>query len=501
MTKSLHVTASVLALSVLPVQGWALTAQETWDNWQLQAEASGQTLTVENENQSGGVLTLTGLTFSSDMQDGTLSGRLDEAVLTENGDGTVTMTFSPEYDMTMAMQPEYGDSFDATFKISQPGATVVASDAGEAVSYAFNAPTMTFTPVEIKVGDDVAPFDFTIGLTDTVGQYSISKATPIELSSNFTIASLSMNMSGEDPDSGADVQGGGTMENITFTSTSTNGSLFGTSDLPTMLKNGLEGTGKMTYGPSAINFSFEEAAENFAMDMTSGGGSADFAINPSELSYEVIYDTLNIAVQGSDIPVPQAEASWNSLTTNFVMPVAETEEPQPFRVKVDMDQFALSDAIWNLFDPATILPRSPAKLLIDLTGEGNWLMDILDPAAVPNGPPGEVHALNLSELLLQVAGAELSGGGAFTFDNTDLQTFDGMPRPEGSANFTLVGANELLDKLVQMGLVPQEQALGVRMMSGMAFRPGEGEDTLVSEIVVAPNGEVTANGNILIPGK
>ncbi|MBM7070143.1 DUF2125 domain-containing protein [Actibacterium sp. 188UL27-1] len=505
MTRSLHVTASVLALSLLPVQGWALTAQETWENWQQQAEASGQTMTVEGETEAGGVLTLTGMAFSSEMQDGTLSGRLEQVVMTENSDGTVTMTFSPDYDMTMAMTPEFGETVTVAMKVSQPDATVIASDAGEAVSYVFTAPTLTVEPTEIKVGDEVAPFEMTFSLTNTAGQYSISKATPVELVSNFTISALSMDMKGEDPDTNANFTGGGEMKDITFISTSTNGSLFGTSDLPTMLKNGLAGTGKMTYGPSTISIDVAEAAQTFNMDLTSEGGSADFAINPDEISYEVIYDVLKVALQSSDIPIPQVDASWNSLTTNVVMPIAESEEPQPFRVKIDMDQLTLGDPVWNMFDPATVLPRTPAKLLIDLTGQGNWLMDILDPSldpsAVPAGPPGELHALDLDALQVNVAGAELTGGGSFTFDNEDLQTFDGMPRPEGSANFTLVGANALLDKLVQMGLVPQDQALGVRMMSGMAFRPGEGEDTLLSEIVVAPNGEVTANGNILMPGK
>ena len=37
------------------------------------------------------------------------------------------------------------------------------------------------------------------------------------------------------------------------------------------------------------------------------------------------------------------------------------------------------------------------------------------------------------------------------FDNTDMETFDGMPAPTGSLNLMLVGGNALLDKLVAMG--------------------------------------------------
>ena len=58
----------------------------------------------------------------------------------------------------------------------------------------------------------------------------------------------------------------------------------------------------------------------------------------------------------------------------------------------------------------------------------------------------------------------------------------------------LTGANSLLDKLVQMGLVDAEQAMMARMMSGMLLQPGDGPDTLVSEIAVSPSGQITANG-------
>jgi hypothetical protein len=45
-----------------------------------------------------------------------------------------------------------------------------------------------------------------------------------------------------------------------------------------------------------------------------------------------------------------------------------------------------------------------------------------------------------------------------------------------------------------MGLLPSDQAAGVRMMSGLLLRPGGGEDTLLSEITITPDGKILANG-------
>jgi len=113
------------------------------------------------------------------------------------------------------------------------------------------------------------------------------------------------------------------------------------------------------------------------------------------------------------------------------------------------------------------------------------------------GMPGQLCALNVNSLILSAVGAELTGNGAFTFDNSDLTTFDGLPRPEGKLDLKLVGANVLIDKLVGMGLLPEDQAMGARMMMGLFARPGDGEDTLVSTIEVTPEGALMANGQRL----
>jgi hypothetical protein len=51
-----------------------------------------------------------------------------------------------------------------------------------------------------------------------------------------------------------------------------------------------------------------------------------------------------------------------------------------------------------------------------------------------------------------------------------------------------------LDKLVLMGLLPEEQAMGARMMMGLFAVPGGAEDTLTSKIEINDEGHVLANG-------
>jgi hypothetical protein len=117
-------------------------------------------------------------------------------------------------------------------------------------------------------------------------------------------------------------------------------------------------------------------------------------------------------------------------------------------------------------------------------------------AAMGSAPPGELNALDITELTVRFAGAALTGAGAFTFDNSDLTTFDGVPAPTGKIDLTLSGGNGLLDKLVAMGLIPQDQAMGARMMMAMFAKPGEGQDVLNSTLEFRDKG-FFANGQRL----
>ena len=90
--------------------------------------------------------------------------------------------------------------------------------------------------------------------------------------------------------------------------------------------------------------------------------------------------------------------------------------------------------------------------------------------------------------------AELTGEGSVEFDNEDLAAYQGMPKPVGQVTLALAGANALIDQLVASGLLPQQQAMGARMVLGLFAKPGDDPDTLTSEIRFTPAGEILANG-------
>jgi PPE-repeat protein len=179
------------------------------------------------------------------------------------------------------------------------------------------------------------------------------------------------------------------------------------------------------------------------------------------------------------------------------MPIQKSDEEQPFAFGLRLGDFTMPDTLWGLFDPAAILPRDPATIFVDVTGKAKVLFDMMDPEAAEtfeDEAPGELNALTINELLISAVGAKLSGTGDFTFDNSDTQSFDGIPAPSGSASLQLAGANALLDRLIQMGIMSDSDAMGARMMMGMLAVPGDAPDTLKSDIEINDQGHITANG-------
>ena len=107
---------------------------------------------------------------------------------------------------------------------------------------------------------------------------------------------------------------------------------------------------------------------------------------------------------------------------------------------------------------------------------------------IADQPPGQLNSLTINEVRVSAVGAELTGSGAATFNNAGL-----MPVPNGAVDLRLVGANALMQKLVAMGLLPEDQMMGAMMMLGL-FAVPDGEDTLKSKIEFKEDGSIYANG-------
>ena len=113
------------------------------------------------------------------------------------------------------------------------------------------------------------------------------------------------------------------------------------------------------------------------------------------------------------------------------------------------------------------------------------------------GLPVEVQDVALQQFNLSAAGAKVTSVGQFQFDNSDLFTVEGIPRPEGQLEIEINGAYDLMDRLIEIGLIQKSEAMGLRMMLSMLTVPGPAKDALKTLIEVTKEGHIIANGQRL----
>ena len=294
--------------------------------------------------------------------------------------------------------------------------------------------------------------------------------------------------SGGDPAGGAGFKSSGGFNNLAGTSKVTIPDGVNMAEMHKALAAGVVIDSSITSGGGAYSFDVQDPNAPMTGSVKGGGGSFNVAMSKDTFTYGVTGKAGEMSFSGAAMPMP-VDVAYGETAVNFALPVSKGDTAQPFAALLKVVDLTVSEGVWGMIDPTAQLPRDPATMVVDVTGAAKMLVDIFDPAnAASPAPPGELEALNLNALNVKVAGAELTGTGAATFDNST-----GMPVPNGSVNLQLTGANALIDKLVAIGIIPEDQAMSTRMMLGM-FAVASGDDSMTSEIVFNPDGSILANG-------
>ncbi|WP_299044883.1 DUF2125 domain-containing protein [uncultured Tateyamaria sp.] len=482
-----------------------LTAEEVWADWQSYMSSAGYAVTASEVVGSGSVA-VSDMTLTMEMDDASGGGAFEVVLETinfvEQGDGTVAIELPASTTMNMSFQPETGENVTVAVDFDQTAPNMVAAgDPGDLTyTYAAEAARMALQGVTIDgitVGPQIAKLDVT--MTDLAQVVKTTVGTLRSVSQDMTIASVDYDLAFNDPESDDSFQMKGAMQGLKLDGTGKLPIASDVQNLNAMLNDGFQAavTFTTTGGNYDLSFSSETDGSGTA-NATSTGAAFDVSIGPDGLLYDVSQTGVDMNMLLTELPLPLS-FSAAEIGTRFLMPLQKSTEEQDFGIAVTLNEFSMSDVIWSLFDPTSQLPRDPATLVVDLSGKAKVLFDFLDPAQAAvldqaDTVPGELNAVTINKIELDAVGARLTGSGDFVFDNTDLATFDGVPRPEGAVDLTMVGANGLIDKLVGMSLLPEDQAMGARMMMGLFAVPGEGEDTLNSKIEVNDQGHVLANG-------
>lgn len=489
-----------------------VTPAEVWQSWQNLGASYGQKLTAGNVDDQGDTLTVTDLAMTYDKDGVKAEGTVPELVFTANGDGTVNVTLSDSYPLTLTLPPEAagGNPTTVSLQVDQPGLTVTAAGDAAETSYSFTGPDVTVSLSSIE-GVDTKAVDVTarVEFVNIAGKYIFSPDGDKKgLNASYSAESMTLNFSGNNPDPSPSTDGTAAPSSGTFAVTmkditgTTNGTLLDAAamaDMAAALKAGFATEGSFNAGATTFTADVTDAQGNTKIDGTSATSAVTFGFDASRLAYSGSVTGVTTTVSAPDIPFPltlgYAEAGFD-----FLMPTSPSDTPADFKLVTRLVDFTISDEVWDMFDPAKQLPRDPSTIVIDTKGTATLKANIFDTAAMEAAgasatPPGELNSLDVNELHLKFGGAELTGNGGFTFDNTDTTTYQGMPAPTGKLDLKVTGANTLMDKLVAMGLMPEDQVMGFRMMLSM-FANATGEDELTSTLEFKDKG-FYANGQRL----
>jgi hypothetical protein len=500
-----QLTVSTATIALMAGNAFAdVTPEQVWQNWLDMSTTYGQTITTKSAERQGDSLVITGMALSYAKDGAKVESTLDEIIFKDNGDGTVAVTMSDTYPMTMTMPAIDSDpaSVPTTMQMTmtQSGMVMTASGTPEATSYAFSAPSLKVAVTTTDTTDaskTLGTGDF--NLTQVAGKYLVSGASDAKkIDSDFTAEALAMSFAFADPTSATNFEMTATMADLVA---KTAGTFVGMdeTDFGKALALGFAANGAISYGATAYDINVTEEAGPTKITGAAESGDLSFALDAAKIHYGGGAKGVTTTLTSAEIPFPQVVLSYSEAAFDLAFPIGKTDAPAEFNLLSKLSDLTISEEIWAMFDPAATLPRDPATLVIDVTGTAKVTANIFDPAYAESqldAAPGELHSLNVNALQLTVAGADLTGTGAFTFDNTDLETYGGMPKPTGKLALKLVGGNGLMDKLVALGVLPEDQAMSARMMLSMFANPGAGEDELNSELEFKDGG-FFANGQQL----
>ncbi len=479
-----------------------LAAQDVWADWKSYLASAGYSVSGD-ETSSGNGLTVDNMALSMLMPDGsgTFAVTIDTISFTENGDGTVAIAMPGSIPMMFEGSVEGEEPVKGVLTYTQTGNTMVASGTPQDLLYTYTASQAAIALSSLTIdGTPVLESQAKVSVTFT----NIASSTRMQLGElrtyvqRGTADSLDYDIAFIDPETQDNGKFKGAIQGVAFDGSGAIPLDMDPSNFNQMLADGFAVDGAFTYASGNSSIQGVGDGQNFSLTSASQGGEISVTMDASKIAYDVDQKQTALNMSSSDFPLP---IDINAALSAFKLsiPVAKSDTEQDFSVGMTLSDFTMSDMLWSMFDPAAQLPRDPATIALDLTGKVKMLFDFLDPNVAASlessgEAPAELNALTINKLLVSMVGASVSGTGDFTFDNSDKETFDGMPRPMGHVDLDVSGANGLLDKLTAMGFIGDQEVMGARMMMTMLAVPGDSPDTLKSKIEINEQGHVLANG-------
>ena len=504
--KSALLTAILITFAAIKAQA-EVTAQQVWSSLRTAMTTAGFELSA-SEARSGNNLNIRDLTLNKHFQNptgvgsGTLQVSISKLKFADLGDGTVRVIFPNRMPIILRSRDSVDGPFEVHLDIIQRELAIAASGKIEEIRHDYAAESiglelrkLVFDGVAMPQADVSAG----LNLADISGTSIHKTQTDRQYTRNLNVGQLSYQAVLSTPDQAdAAFNMSGQIKDLNFTNTTVLPLNLDWSDPLSLLAAGASVDASWQYNEADSDFSALEDGSQYQHSSKVATGTGTFALNKKRVFYKAEATNSDLFFVLDTLPFP-ISLKLAKAAGNLLVPLGAGPKAQPFNIGITLSDFVASDMIWALFDDNAVLAREPMSLALEMSGTVKVLLDIFSAGALKNlekdqSIPLEVQDLNISRLHLSGAGTTLNGAGSFAFDNSDLDSFDGLPRPMGSFKTELEGGNRLLNQLSDMGLLPKSEAMAMRMMLSMFTVPGASADTLKTVIEVTKEGHVLANG-------
>ena len=506
-------TAATAGLIALPAHA-DVTAEEVWRNWLAPFEALNATVEAEPMRE-GDRLVIDGYTavFVLPLEAGELRLTTNRIEYVENGDGTVSIHYPQDFEMTIGLvlaEEELPPTrVSATFQMDTASYVLTArGEPGDVIyDYKLDDAAIRLTEFDLSV-ETGFELEFDMRMSGSRGSYRVTEGDLLRISTEENSAETAFDLTARYVSENF----GETLEANSVYEMSQQYS-GGHSTIDAVLPVGKLSIMNLSQGlRDGLSFEMAFATDSFASSTvettndeviskdiyTSSENETTYRLDASGISIHTEAREFDYALEMAEVPVP-VSVLIADVQGMMHLPVNKTDGVEDADIKLTLAGAELNEETWALIDPSAQMPRDPVHLSYDVTVSLESFLDWLDFTTLEQrlestNTPVALHGLTLRDLTLDAVGVRLTGNAELNFDNTDFVTYDGIPAPDGVINMALEGGNGLLDTLVTMGLLPEDQAMGARTMMGMFAVPGDGEDTLNSKIEVKGNGQILANG-------
>lgn len=504
---SRYALAASTALATLILTGAAradVTADDVWRNLSAYLDTMGGTLSAEPA-RTGNTLSLGDMSIEwvLPFDAGKVAVRQSGYDLVEQGDGTVRLELPERIDFSIRMEPTGKPPFSMAMAITHDGFGTIASGQPDDITYVTTAESMSIELTGLEIPEaETGDAEMTMTFTDVRSESRVTVGSLVSAVGTSSIGSQDTRFSFQGENGakvGSTARAGAASAKFEM-------------DIP---RNGISILNLAAAVRDGLRLSVDSSMNGYETHQIITVGDETVSeqhnlVGVYDIALALDHQGLTLEGSGKDTAVrvlmpetfPLEMAFTADLTKGrMVIPHSAGEQLQQAAMSMELSGLTVGEQLWGLIDPAQTIPRDPATVRLDLTADVKSHLDWLDFLAVgasmkAGQEPGELHSIMLRDLTVEAAGASLAASGQASFDNADKQTFGGFPKPTGALDMTVRGANALIDRLIGIGLVSEEEAIGARMGMGMILKPatGEGEDVLKSHIELNGEGQVLANG-------